>query len=347
MNAGAINISVTATMEDFDRKMAAVRANAERAAANAGKGFSKAFQQNTGDLASKVAGQLQNQIRAAFGASAISNALKAAMTEAADGADLGTSIAAGIKAIPIIGAVASAVEQGLATAIGLPDVEKEMASAQALAARSAKQLETAEERAKRLRMAELDLRIQGERDLGNERAAAQFEAHKQILALELQREKDIEAAQQSGRKGEIKFINELFHAERKVIVSASEARMAKIDEEEERKKTADEERARREEERLQKEADDYQIMLSGIAEKMTELRERDRKEREAAMQEIAEAEQKAESDRRAAASAGVGSTATALGTFTFDAYPAAEKKRNDERIVKGIESMRDKIGGFA
>lgn len=347
MNAGAINISVTATMEDFDRKMAAVRANAERAAANAGKGFSKAFQQNTGDLASKVAGQLQNQIRAAFGASAISNALKAAMTEAAEGADLGASIAAGIKAIPIIGAVASAVEQGLAMAIGLPDVEKEMASAQALAARSAKQLETAEERAKRLRMAELDLRVQGERDLGNERAAAQFEAHKQILALELQREKDIEAARQGGRKREIEIINELFHAERRVIVSASEARMAKIDEETEQKKKADEDRALSEGDRLQKEADDYQIMLSGIAEKMTELRERDRQEREDAIKSLRDAEIAADEEARAAQSAGVGQAATALGSFGFDAYPDAEKRRNDQRIVKTLESIRDKQGGFA
>ncbi len=63
--------------------------------------------------------------------------------------------------------------------------------------------------------------------------------------------------------------------------------------------------------------------------------------------EIEAAELAADQEARAAQSAGVGSAATALGSFTFDAYPDAEKRRNDQRIVKTLEAVRDKIGGFA
>jgi hypothetical protein len=50
-------------------------------------------------------------------------------------------------------------------------------------------------------------------------------------------------------------------------------------------------------------------------------------------------------ERLRAQAVGVGSAGTALGAFRFDAYPEAEKRRNDERMVKGIEELTRKAGG--
>jgi len=64
--------------------------------------------------------------------------------------------------------------------------------------------------------------------------------------------------------------------------------------------------------------------------------------------EIEERQRAFEEERRSAQSAGIGSAATALGSFSFDAYPAADKKRNDERMVKALESIKSQAasGGF-
>lgn len=58
-----------------------------------------------------------------------------------------------------------------------------------------------------------------------------------------------------------------------------------------------------------------------------------------------------ESKRRSQAAAGISSAQTALGQFTFDAYPDTEKKKNDDLIVKNIIALNQKAsyigGGFS
>lgn len=55
-----------------------------------------------------------------------------------------------------------------------------------------------------------------------------------------------------------------------------------------------------------------------------------------------------EDERMASQAAGIGSVQTALGSFKFDAYPAAEKKKNDEKMVLLMTAIRDQQmeGGF-
>ena len=58
---------------------------------------------------------------------------------------------------------------------------------------------------------------------------------------------------------------------------------------------------------------------------------------------------KVEEDRIAAQTAGLGSQQTALGSFRFDAYPATEKRKNDEKMVMALEKISSRqfvAGGF-
>jgi hypothetical protein len=77
------------------------------------------------------------------------------------------------------------------------------------------------------------------------------------------------------------------------------------------------------------------------------------REQEKADQEAARAREKAnedqerrfaeatrlEEERITSQAAGIQGANTALGTFRFDAYPDNDKRRNDERMVRGIETL--------
>ena len=54
-----------------------------------------------------------------------------------------------------------------------------------------------------------------------------------------------------------------------------------------------------------------------------------------------------EEERIASQGAGVTGFQTALGTFKFDAYPDDEKKRNDYRMVRALETLVSTGGGSA
>jgi hypothetical protein len=90
--------------------------------------------------------------------------------------------------------------------------------------------------------------------------------------------------------------------------------------------------------RKQEADEEKRIAAAAHAERMEQIRV-----------EIEERQRVFEEERRAAQSAGVGSASTALGAFSFDAYPAADKKRNDERMVKALESIKAQAlsGGFS
>lgn len=73
-------------------------------------------------------------------------------------------------------------------------------------------------------------------------------------------------------------------------------------------------------------------------EEWKKLEEKKAKFEEDKAKEMADVEQQ----RIEAQTAGIGSQQTALGSFKFDAYPAAEKKRNDERMVQLLGEIADR-----
>jgi hypothetical protein len=117
--------------------------------------------------------------------------------------------------------------------------------------------------------------------------------------------------------------------------------LAKLKEVAREQQARDKEAADRAAKDAKKEAQDRATLARN---QMKEMIEDYRKAQEA----MRKAEKDADNERRQAAVAGIGESQTALGSFKFDAYPAAAKKQNDERIVRALEDMRaqQKIGGF-
>lgn len=94
-----------------------------------------------------------------------------------------------------------------------------------------------------------------------------------------------------------------------------------------------------------------------LADKQRQIDERAAKEALDAAEKQAKAEADIRSDivglldqRMTQGAAGISSAQTALGQFTFDAYPDQQKRKNDEAIVKQITELNRKanlVGGFA
>ena len=72
--------------------------------------------------------------------------------------------------------------------------------------------------------------------------------------------------------------------------------------------------------------------------------ERAEQERKKTVSDLMERRKKIEQERIDAVTSGIGSAMTGLGTFKFDAYPASDKKANDQAMVKELTEINRKIG---
>jgi hypothetical protein len=324
MNAGAINISVAATMTRFNESMTAVKTTAATKGGEAGKAFKDSFDKQGEGLGANYAKQLQNSIRGAIAVGAISQAMKVAIEEGARGANFTDALAAAIKSVPVIGAFASLAEAMMDYAIGTSAAEAAREASRVMEAEAQKSLAVAEGRAKRLVAAEFELRRNAAREAGDERLAIDLEAQEKLAALEKQfKEESLAATRDSERK----FLAEIFQAERQLIQQSAAARIRAIDEAAERQKQADEERIRKEAEKQAREDE-----------------ARREKQLDLLKQELAEVE-----SQRQAMSGAVGSISTAIGEFRFAAYSDNEKKQNDQALLAQVRQINAKaaaLGGF-
>lgn len=154
------------------------------------------------------------------------------------------------------------------------------------------------------------IEIEGAKAAGDERKAARIEA--EISADRIRRERDLAIANASGDR-EKRLIRE--QAELRLGLNAAELQ------------------------------DKYRQIRKG------EQAESDRKKREeeALADKRLEDSRKLNEERVAAQQAGIVTGQTAIGAFTFDAYPAAAKARNDARIVQLLSSIAGntaRAGGF-
>jgi hypothetical protein len=324
MNAGAINISVAATMTRFNESMTAVKTTAATKGGEAGKAFKDSFDKQGSGLGADYGKQLQNSIRGAIAVGAISQAMKVAIEEGARGANFADAVAAGIKSVPVIGAFASLIEAGMDYAIGTSTAEAAREASRAMEAEAQKSLAVAEGRAKRLVAAEFELRRNAAREAGDERLAIDLEAQEKLAALEKQFKEESLAAT---RDNERKFLAEIFQAERKLIQQSAAERIKAIDDAAEKQARADEERIRAESEKLAREDE-----------------ARREKQLDLLKQELAEVESQRETMRGA-----VGSVSTAIGEFRFAAYSDNEKKQNDKDLLSQVRQINAKaaaLGGF-
>jgi hypothetical protein len=89
--------------------------------------------------------------------------------------------------------------------------------------------------------------------------------------------------------------------------------------------------------RDREQADAEEKRIKREAEEASRLRMQEVRANEDRIKQIADLEQ----ERVSSQQAGIGSAQTALGSFKFDAYPAADKRKNDERLVGLMTNIRD------
>lgn len=345
MNAGAINISVTATMENFNRTMSEVKTTAASTAKDAGGKFGMNFGQEFERQGSAILKRVAGPMMAAQLADGFASFLRSdkSMVEAAQDA---------LKSIPFVGSFVNLGTAIYETTFGAADkaaedfVKKQEAARDSLrqgAAMRESQLREEQGLQSTLLLENRRLEIQREvmkvRMTGSESGVAFAEYEARMSELQLKTSLDLAKTEDQQTR---RMIEERYELELGLARMARDKRLADIAEVRRKEELAAEIAA-------EKEADARAIADSREAERRTAQREREERERMAMAKRIATEEERLMRERDQAQRAGLGAQQTALGAFKFDAYPDTEKKQNDTRIVRALEAIRAQgaAGGFS
>jgi hypothetical protein len=344
MNAGAINISVSATMDQFNRKMAEVKTTAASTAKDAGGKFGVNFGQEFEKQGSAILKRVAGPMMAAQLADGFANFLRSdkSMVEAAQDA---------LKSIPFVGSFVNLGNAIYDATFGAADkaaedfVRKQEAARDSMrqgAAMRESQLREEQALQATLLLENRRLEIQREtmkvRMTGSEGGIAYAEYEARMSELQLKRGQELAKTEDEQTR---RMIEERYELELGLARMTRDKRLADIAEVRRKEALAAEIAA-------EKEADAIAIANSREAEKRTAQREREEKERLATIKRIADEEARLVQERDQAQRAGLGSQQTALGAFRFDAYPETEKRQNDNRMVRALEAIRAQgaAGGF-
>lgn len=322
MNAGNIYIGVEAVYEKLLSQFKDVASKSEQAGKTSGKAFSDGFAENAKDGSSKIVADIERKFKAALGATAITNALRAALRAGAEGQDWKDAILAGVKSIPLVGPLTQAFEDAIRIATGRAEQDAERARA---AAKQEQQREYSRQReqtaalerddiAKRSldrQEARLRKEIASAVDAEDKRLEARKKAELEIFRLARQRDSDLAKAFRDDRKAAIR--------------QTYEDEVALVDQ-----------NLQREYRLIQKAEDEI------AADKAKKDQERIAKELEAFQKDISDLEQK-----RIDFGKEIGTTSTAFGTFRFAAYTDDEKKRVDQSILAEIRAIKERAAQLA
>lgn len=353
MNGGQIYIDVRANYSAMERDLVEAEQTASTAAEKAADQYQSKFgawlERSRGGLAKKIEGfinpiQLLDRV--------------ADFAEQAGEQGIGTALDNLAESVPVVGAayrIGKSIGGALLNAFG-EETEDQFAE------RITKELEAAQKKADaRRKIAESQEReASATFGLGQEAGEAEFN-------LEMSR------LERAGEKQKAIFLRGLREEER--LQTEMEIRVADAANDEQKdsirriyeariQSNADEVRDRVEKEKQaedeiaarQLEAQNKQSQADiAAAQKAASEQEKIDRERARSLEQVqkdqearmAEAE-KIEQERISSQSAGVTGFQTALGTFKFDAYPDADKRRNDERMVRALESLSSAgaTGGF-
>lgn len=257
----------------------------------------------------------------------------------------------GIKSIPFVGAFANLGEAIYEVTFGAADkaaqdfIDKQAAArADILAARGEQQRaeRASSDAAGRMmietRLVEIAREFEAVKRTGDEQAIARAEFEKllaeQNLDLELKMGQDIsdielnallKLNEQKQLQLEENLLGRLEVIRKEKEAEDKRAAERKKDDDRRAKEKADDDEKRRLEKQRREERDTF---------------ERARKEMEFE-EDKAKRIEELQSERERSQAAGIGSAQTALGSFKFDAYPATEKKKNDERLIGIMTAIRD------
>jgi len=341
----AMDVSVPKAIEVVAAKGAT--AQMRRAGERGGFDFTDSFQNKSLGMIKSVAGPMM----AAGLANAVANFMRSDKS-------IPDAILDGIKTIPFVGAFANLGEAIYEKTFGAADkaaedlVKKQNAARESLLGgadrRNSLEAENASTRGSLMlenRRLELAQQVAIVRKSGNERGIAYAEYEQKLGELNLEtaidsaRTEDDVANKMIGERHDRKLA--LLMAERDLTLQNLEEAARKEAEQNEKLALANDARAKEqadaEEKRIQRETEaqiEQERRIALQAEKDNEMR----------IKQIGELEQ----ERMSSQQAGIGSAQTALGSFKFDAYPAADKRKNDDRIVRSLEAIRDqqKTAGF-
>ena len=318
MNAGKIEISVSANYADLERQLREVTDKSTAAGRTAGRGLAQEFDRAASSFSSGIGAKIASGIAFDKIARGLANALKAG----AEGAEWQDVLLSGLKSLPIVGTIADLISAGIDAGLGFSEQRRLQAEQLETAEKVRK---AAEERGKTERSIRDDIEkqrtreeeivrkmaIQSAESEGDARKAARLKAEDEIARLQKQKQEELDAARSAAQE---RSIESRYAKERQLVDQNLEREYREIE-------SKEKEAASREAERLQA------------------IRE---KQLEESRTQIEKLEQ-----RRESVASETGTAQTRLGTFRFAAYSDAEKKAIDAAILAEIRQIRAKAGSIA
>jgi hypothetical protein len=344
MNAGEINIAVTASMAQFNATMTAVKQSAAETATSTGAFFRNKLKD---EFSEQKAGKMLGSV---LGLGMADNVMRSMSAAIRGDKTLGAAVEELVRNLPVIGAaydLGKAIGENLADgAFGtISSLEARMQRGIDLAfAYDREQEEKAFEESERKRKAAAAAVAKEDQARLKAKQDAEFEMMGQLRNRQIKRDQEVADFNLKVQVDAVaKARRELY--EDPAMQAALFGSLGREEEDAARATIEDAEQVIRQQY-------EYRLYLhkQNIAEEEKDRLAMVEKESvarmEAAKNEIAALEQ----ERLAAQTAGIGSAQTALGTFKFDAYPATKKLENDYRLIRGIEQIRDSlkdgVGGF-
>ena len=264
----------------------------------------------------------------------------------------------GIKSIPFVGAFANLGQAIYEKTFGAADkaaedlVKKQNAARDGLLGgaerRNALEAENAATRGSLMlenRRLELAQQVAIVKKSGNERGIAYAEYEQKLGELNLETALDKAKTEDDVAR---KMIDERHDRKLALIMAERDLTLKNLEEAAKKEAEQNEKIAEAAATRASEQADAEQKRIQRETEAQVEQERKialqGQKDNESRIKQLGELEQQ----RMSSQQAGIGSAQTALGTFKFDAYPASEKRKNDERLVGIMTSIRDqqRIGGF-
>ncbi len=318
MNAGKIDITVSANYAMLEQQLVTAATRSEALGRQAGSKFGDAFDragsQFLGGFYSKLGklGTFEMSMRA------IATSFKS-LSEGRSGAEAIQDL---IDTLPGIGSVNAALREMTSYLMGIPQQEaaqREMVEAAERTRKATEQrlatqkeiTESIQRNAEREREIASSMSISKAEESGDTRLAARLKADEELARLEARRQKDLADVRSQEQENSVERV---YRKERELIEANLERQYREIS---------------------AKEAEIAQQQ----AQKDAERRER---EREEAQRRIGDLEK-----QRQDVGSATGTAQTRLGTFRFAAYSDAEKKQIDQAILSEIRGIRSKTSSIA
>ena len=322
MNAGEINIAVTASMDRFQATMNAVKAESQQTALTAGQFFKNKFSSEFSDQ------KLGKMLGAGIGIGMAESIVRNISDALKNDKSIGDALLESVRGLPIVGSMFSLGEALEARLSGRMQDEAEARAANQAARELQAQYEKEdEERRKRIADREKEVEDSKKNQVSLERQISDIAMQREIASLEAVGDKDLVAR---------------LNAEKSLV----DARR-KFEDDFNKAKTVEEQKLLYARHDLEKKliSDTLEAQLDAIAEDAQKKQQEDKKRAAALAEQVDEERKKAMEDRDTLLQQGVQSASTGIGAYRFDAYPATMKKMIDENMLRTLREISAKLTG--